>query len=113
MSRKTLLAVIGVLTAILAFFSEEFGLNLDAQAVMAGLLVVVLYVLFEAKLDLRRFKSQAGRFKDPKFWLAFISVLLGALNEQFGLNLPAEAIIAVLTLVMSILFKVDFKKESA
>ena len=70
----------------------------------------MLYILLEGKLDIQRVGSQAAKFKDPKFWLAFISVILVAVSETFGLALPVEALIAVLTVIMGVLFKVEFKK---
>ncbi len=110
MSRKTIIAVIAVIGAVLTFFSKEFGLSIDPTAVVAGMTALVLYILFEAKLDLKKIKAQSGRFKDPKFWLAFLSAVLVAVSESFGLNLPIEAIASVLTLVMSTLFGVEFQK---
>lgn len=110
MSRKTITAIIGIIGAVLAFFSEQFGLSIDPTAVIAGLSSIVLYVLLEGKLDIKRVGSQIGKFKDPKFWLAFISAILVAVSETFGLELPVEAIIAVLTVIMGVLFKVEFLK---
>lgn len=109
MSRKTLLAVLGILTAILAFFKEQFGLGMDVTAVLASLTAAVLYILFQAKLDLKKLGAQPGRWKDPKFWLAMAAVILAALNKELGLNLPAEAIIAVLAVIMTVLFGAKFK----
>ena len=110
MSRKTIMAILAVIGAVITFFAEEFGLSINPTAVVAGMTALVLYVLFEAKLDLKKLGAQAGRFKDPKFWLAFLSAVLVAVNESFGLNLPIEAIVSVLTLVMSTLFGVEFQK---
>lgn len=104
MSRKTILGIIGVLGAILTVFADQFGLTIDPTAAIAGLTAVTLYILFEAKVDLKRIGEQAGKFKDPKFWLALVSALLVAVNQGFGLNLPVETIISVLTLIMSLLF---------
>jgi len=109
MSRKTLLAVLGVITAILAFFKEEFGLGMDVMAVLGGLMAVVLYILFEAKLDLKKLGAQSGKWKDPKFWIAMAAVILAALNKELGLNLPAETIITALTIIMAVLFGAKFK----
>lgn len=109
MSRKTLLAVLAVLAAVLAFFKEQFGLGMDVTAVLGGLTAVVLYVLFEAKLDLKKIGAQAGRWKDPKFWLAMAAVIIAALNKNLGLNLPAETIIPTLTAIMTALFGAKFK----
>ena len=112
MSRKTLLAVLGVISVVLTFLQEQFGLSMDVPGVMGGLTVVMLYILFEAKEDIKRIAPQVGRFKDPKFWIAFVAVLLGSLNEQLGLNLPVEAIVSVLTLIMAVLFKVSFDSST-
>ena len=113
MSRKTIMAVLGVIGAILVFLQQQFGLTLDATAIVGGLTAIVLYILFEAKLDAKRIGMQLGRFKDPKFWLAFVSALLVALQNAFGWNLPIEAIVSVLTVVMSILFGKDFAKAGS
>ena len=113
MSRKTLLGIIAVLGAVLTVFKEQFGLAIDATAVVGGLTVILLYVLFESKLDFKRVTAQLGKFKDPKFWLALISALLVAVNESFGLSLPIETILAVLGIIMSLLFKADSKKISS
>jgi len=110
MSRKTIMAILGVLGAILVFFQQQFGMTLDATAIVGGLTAIVLYILFEAKLDFKRIGGQMGKFKDPKFWLAFASALLVALQNAFGWNLPIEAIVSVLTVLMSILFGRDFAK---
>ena len=112
MSRKTLLGIIAVLGAVLTVFKEQFGLAIDATAVVGGLTVIILYILFEAKLDFKRVSGQFGKFKDPKFWLAFISAVLVAANNGFDLNLPIETILTVLGIIMSLLFGVDNKKLS-
>jgi hypothetical protein len=112
MSRKTLLAVLAVITAVMAFFKEQFGLGMDVMAVMGGLVAVIAYILLEAKLDLKKLGAQAGKWKDPKFWMALISVIIAALNKELGLNLPAEAIVAVLTVIMSVLFGIKFKEAT-
>lgn len=110
MSRKTMMSILAVIGAVLAFFSEQFGLSIDPVAVLAGLSSVILYVLLEGKLDIKRVGSQIGKFKDPKFIVAFISAILVAVSEAFGLGLPVEAIVAVLTVIMGILFKAEFAK---
>ena len=105
MSRKTLLAILAVIGAVLVFVGKEFGLALDASAVMAGITAILLYIFFEMKADFRRVSSQAGKFKDPKFILALIASVLAAVNTNFGLGIPVEAVIAVLALIMGVLFK--------
>ena len=107
MSRKTIMAVLGVVGTVLVFLKEQFGLAIDATAIVAGLAAILLYVLFEAKLDIQRITAQSSKFKDPKFWLAFASALVVAVNESFGLNLPVEIIVTVLTAIMGLLFKKD------
>jgi uncharacterized membrane protein len=103
MSRKSLIAILGVL---FVFLKEQFGLAIDATAFVA----ILAYLLFESKLDAKRIYSQAGRFKDPKFWIALIAALVPVINAEFGFNLPADAIIIVLNLLLAILFKSAFNK---
>ena len=110
MSRKSLFAIIGVIGAVLAYVAKEFGLSVDIGVVMAGFISVLVYIFGEFKLDLQRFHRQLGRFKDPKFILAVISVFLTALNENFGTGIPVEAVIAVLTVIMGLLFKAEHDK---
>jgi len=113
MSRKTILAIIAVFGAALTVFQQQLGLSIDPTAVVAGLTAIVLYGLFEAKLDIKRITSQSGKFKDPKFWIAFISPILVAANESFGINLPIEVIVTVLTMILSALFGASFKKAKS
>ena len=107
MSRKTLLSVLAVFGALAAFFGEQFGLVLDSTAILAAVTGILVYVFFEAKADLKRIGEQIGKFKDPKFLIALASTILVAISEAFGLDIPVEAIVAVLTLVMSVLFGKD------
>jgi len=113
MSRKTILAIIAVFGAALTVFQQQLGLSIDPTAVVAGLTAIVLYGLFEAKLDIKRIGGQSGKFKDPKFWIAFVSPILVAINESFGLNIPVEVIITVLTMILSALFGASFKQAKA
>jgi hypothetical protein len=103
MSRKTILTVIAVLGAIAAALS----LSPQSGAAIAGLGAILVYVFFEAKADKERLAAQAAKFKDPKFWITIISAILAALQTA-GVTLPisAETIIAVLTAIVGILFKV-------
>jgi len=112
MSRKSFLAVLGVITVALTFLQEQFGLTMNAVAVMGALATVSLFILFEAKLDFKRMAAQVGKWKDPKFWLAFLSVLLAAVSKELGLNLPVEAIVAVLTVIMSVLFGIKLRPSA-
>lgn len=109
MSRKTLLAVIATLGAIAAFFSEQFGLILDA-ALVAAFGSILLYIFWEAKKDLQTFKTQPAKWKDPKFWITLIAVMVGAVNQNFGTGIPVELIVAVLTAVVGLLFKAEVRE---
>jgi ABC-type uncharacterized transport system permease subunit len=113
MSRKTLTAILGIIGAILVFLKGIFGLDLDAAAISTGLGVILTYVLFEAKLDLKKIGAQADKWKDPKFWVTLISAILTAAAAGFGWNLPIETINAVLGVVLGLLFAWAFKKSSA
>jgi len=105
MSRKTIMAVFSVLLAIAAFFSEQFGLSVNATAALGGIIVALTYIFWEAKDDIRRIKAQPDKWKDPKFWVAFISTLLLSLNENFGLNIPIDILSPVLVIVITAMFK--------
>lgn len=109
MSRKVFLGAIGIFGAALAYVANEFGLALNAAAITAALMSIGVYIYGEFKLDIKRFGSQFHRFTDPKFIIALIAVILGALNQNFGTGIPVEAVIAVLTLIMGVLFRRDFK----
>ena len=113
MSRKTILTFIAVLGAILGVIGSTLGLTLNGAAAASGLGAVLLYVLFEAKLDLKKLGAQAGKFKDPKFWLAIISAVIAAL-AQAGVTLPLspELIVAILTAIMTALFGAKFKENA-
>jgi hypothetical protein len=103
-SRKTLLAVGGILLVILTFLKDQFGLSAGFMAAVLGLGTAMGYVFFEAKADLKKVYSQAHRWRDPKFWLGLAAVLLAGVNTVFGLALPVEAIVAVLGIIMAVLF---------
>ena len=110
MSRKTLMAILGIIGAILAFFQQQFGLSLDSTALMGAAGLILAYVFFEAKLDFKRIQKGAAKFKDPKFWITFVGVVLTALNESLGWNLPNEIILTILGFLLSLLFGKDFIK---
>lgn len=105
MSRKSIFAILGVL---LVFLKGVFGLAIEPVAFLG----IVLYLLFEAKLDAKRIAGQAARFKDPKFWIALVTTLLPVINTEFGLSLPIDVIVSVLSVLLSVLFGFAFKKEA-
>jgi len=102
-SRKSIVAILGV---VLVVFKEQFGLAIDVTAFVG----IVLYLLFEAKVDLKRIILQSNKFADPKFWLALVTSLLPVLNAELGLNLPIDAIIAIFSAILALLFGVAYKK---
>jgi len=112
MSRKTLLAIIGVIGAILTFLKTEFGLVVNVTGLITWITGILLYVFYEAKLDAKRIGLQLHRFKDPKFLLALLITVITAISESFGLNLPIEVINTVLVFIMSLLFGKDIKKAN-
>ena len=109
-SRKTIGFVVAIIGAILVAFQEQFGLSFDPTQVAVGIGAVLTYIFFEAKLDLKALTSQPGKWKDPKFWVTILSVLLTAIEHTFQLGIPVTEIVAVLTMIVGILFKVQFNK---
>jgi ABC-type uncharacterized transport system permease subunit len=103
--RKTLLSILAVVGALLVFLKEQFGLGIDAAGFATALGVVLLYVFFEAKRDIAAIAQQSAKWRDPKFWLAFIAAIVTAVNSAFGLSLPVDIINVVLGFIVSLLFK--------
>jgi len=110
MSRKTIGFVVAIIAAILVAFQKQFGLSLDPAQVAAGIGAILTYVFFEAKLDLKALASQPGKWKDWKFWLTVLSAVLMAVEQTFQLGIPVTEVIAIVTVIVGILFKVQFNK---
>ena len=110
MSRKTIGFVVAIISSILVIFQEQFGLIIDPISVAAGVGAVLTYIFFEAKLDLNALKNQPGKWKDPKFWITVLSAILAAIETTFNLGIPIEAIITILTMIVGLMFKKQFKK---
>jgi len=104
MSRKTIGFVVSIATVILTALQEQFGLSLDPGAVALGLGSILTYIFLEGRLDMLKLK-QPGRWTDPKFLITFASTILAAIEAQFSLGIPVEAIIPVLTLIVGMLFR--------
>ena len=51
--------------------------------------------------------------KTTEFWLALITAIITVLNEQIGLNLPKEAIISIIAMVISYIFGRSIVKKNA
>ena len=113
MSRKTIGFIVAIVGAILVAFQEQFGLSLNPAQVAVGIGAILTYIFFEAKLDLKALASQPGKWKDPKFWLTVLSALLMAIEQTFQLGIPVTEVVAVLTMIVSILFRVQFNKVAA
>jgi len=110
MSRKTIGFIVAILGSILALIQKQFELSLDPVAIAAGVGAIFTYVFFEGKLDLAALTKQPGKWKDPKFWLTVISVVLAAIEANFQLGIPVEAIVSGLTTLVAILFGAKFRK---
>lgn len=107
-SRKTIGFIVAIGGSILALVQEQFGLSMDPVAIAAGVGAILTYIFFESKLDLKLLK-QPGRWTDPKFLFTSLSVILAAIEANFQLGIPVEAIVSGLTTLVMILFGVKFK----
>lgn len=112
MSRKTIMAVLGFLTVVLVFLKAQFELDIEATGFMAALGVVLTYLLFQAKMDIKKIGRQFDKFKSKKFWLALASTLVPAINTAFGLNIPVEIVVGVMGFIMSLIFGKEFKEAN-
>ena len=105
--RKTLMLIVALLGAGLAFLQTEAGLVINASAAAASALAVVVYLFGEAKNDLARIKQkifQEGKWRDPAFWISLVAAFLPILNSSLSLNIPVETIIGILTALVGIIF---------
>ena len=105
MTRKFLLVLVAVIGAALTFLKAQFGLSIDATAVVGAITLIVVYVFGEAKADMARLKAQANKWGDPKFLATFLGAIIVPVVEAFGLTLPTEIIQAVLAAIVALLFK--------
>src|SRR4030042_2025060 len=102
MSRKNIQFVIGLLTAIAAVVCEATGVvSVDWKAVGAVGLAIVMYLQFQAKLDIQQI-AQSGKFKDPKFYVSLLAVLIAEIGAFLGVELPTAEISAVLSLILGL-----------
>jgi hypothetical protein len=105
MSRKTIFGVLAVVEAILLYFATQFGLSINATAIIGAITLLATYISVEAYQDYKRVTSQSARFKDPAFWTALISQILLAVNEAFELSIPVELIVGLAALILGFFFK--------
>lgn len=105
MTRKFMFVLIAVIGAALTFLKVQFGLAIDATAVVGAITLIVVYVFNEAKADIGRMAAQAHKWRDPKFLATFLGAIIVPIVEAFGLTLPVEIIQAVLAAIVALLFK--------
>ena len=112
MSRKTIMAVLAFVSAILVFLKTKFELAIDPAGFIAAIGVIILYLLFQAKMDIQKIGRQFDKFKSKKFWLALVAVVVPAINSAFGLNIPVEIVVSVLGFIMTMIFGKEFKEAN-
>lgn len=112
-SRKVILAVVGVVTAIVTVLRSTFGLSIDPTAMIGGLGLIALYIAFEAKADITRIGAQPDKWADPKFWITVLMAALTPIVSEFGWDIPIETIQAIVALVITALFSIFKKKNTA
>ena len=105
MSRKLILAILGVVGAILGVIQTEFGLALNVGGIIAFLGAAVIYIQQEAKLDKERLAAQKDKWADPKFWIAALGAGVVALGEVVALPLDPVIINTVLAVILALIFK--------
>lgn len=114
MSRKTAMTIIASFGAILGYLNTQFELGIDVTNFMATFSIVLLWVFFEAKADIKeaweKIGPQMSKLKDAKFWIMLASVVLTVLNESFGWDLPINEIVGILLTIMGVLFGKDWLK---
>ena len=114
MSRKTFIGIAAIVEAVLLFLKEQFGLAIDAKTLIASLVFLIGYFVWELRLDIKRVSAQIGKFHDPKFWLGIATVLIFAFKEAFGWSFPVspELIITILGTIMAMLFGKETLKQA-
>ena len=90
---------------------QDWGM--DPGLIAVGIGSVLTYIFFEAKLDLRVLAKQPGKWKDPKFWLTVISVVITGIEQVFHLGIPVTEFVTLLTLLVGTLFGLQLKKPRA
>jgi len=111
--RKIIMLIIGFLGVVLAYFRDQFGLSgLQLEAVLVALVPIVAYLFGEARNDMERIKKnlaeQSKKWVDPKFIIGLVAALVVWVNQAFGLNLPVEIIVTVLTFILGLIFRRDY-----
>lgn len=104
-TKTTVFTILAVVGAALGVFAKALGLALDPVKILAGVAGILIYVFGSLKTDIAGL-NQPLVWKDPKIYLAAVQAALAALASA-GVILPIspELIIAVLTAIMTLLFK--------
>jgi len=104
-TKTTIFTILAVIGAALGVFANALGLALDPVKILAGVAGILVYVFGALKTDIAGL-NQPLVWKDPKVWIAMVTAALAALTSA-GVVLPIspELIIAVLTAIMTVLFK--------
>ena len=111
MSRKTLMFIIGLFTAVGAFVAEQTGItSINWISVGAVMLAVVTYFQFQAKLDIQRI-AQSHKWKDGKFYAGLIAIVIAQVGAFLGVDLPTAEISAIITFIMSLFFGKTLKAQ--
>ena len=108
-SRKTIVLWLSFGGSVLMWLANQFGLaDLNMVSVIPALAAGLLYIAFEAKVDIQKIKNkvseQSNKFRDPAFWSGLISILLVHISTITGWDIPVEIIVSVLSGIMVIIF---------
>lgn len=107
--RKWILFILAAVIAAVAWLGKFIGVELGAPAALASLVAIITYILGEGNNDIKRIKESAAyqekKWLDPAFWTGLVAALIPIINETFGLHLPIEIIVAVLTAILGFLLK--------
>ena len=117
--RKIFLAIVAALVSLFGLFGVQINLVKDVNEVgiVAGLLIIGVWIFVEFKKDWADFLDgvkQSNQWADPGFWTAAISGVLIPIMTSFGVNLSAEVIsivASILALIVPILINIFRKKE--
>ena len=91
-----------VATAIIIIFNKGLGMDLPEEGILSFFAVISSYVGGRSYLKWKNLGEaiKAG-IKTSEFWSVVATALLLVANSGFGLNLPKEAILAVVGVVVT------------
>lgn len=117
--RKIFLGVVAALVALFGLFGVQIHLvqNVNEVGIVAGLLILGVWIFVEFKKDWADFKAgikQSNQWGDPAFWTATITGVLIPILTSFGVTLSAEVIAiasSILAILVPVLMSIFRKKE--